>query len=60
MVGIVLVSHSRELARGLADLASQVAGSEVKIEPAFHELHREIWATLKAEVLRGYAQTGGS
>ena len=34
MVGIVLVSHSRELARGLADLASQVAGSEVKIEAA--------------------------
>ena len=33
--------------------------AEVKIEPAFQELHREIWATLKAEVLRGYAQTGG-
>ncbi|HEV3102179.1 MAG TPA: dihydroxyacetone kinase phosphoryl donor subunit DhaM [Candidatus Dormibacteraeota bacterium] len=34
LVGIVLVSHSLELARGLADLASQIAGSEVKIEPA--------------------------
>ena len=34
MVGIVLVSHSLELARGLADLTSQVAGSEVKVEPA--------------------------
>ena len=34
MVGIVLVSHSLELARGLADLASQVAGAEVRIEPA--------------------------
>src|SRR5215472_11272078 len=33
--------------------------AEIKIEPAFHDLHREIWATLKAEVLRGYAQTGG-
>ena len=33
--------------------------AEVKIEPAFHDLHREIWATLKAEVLKGYAQTGG-
>ena len=32
MVGIVLVSHSRDLARGLADLASQVAGTEVKID----------------------------
>jgi PTS hybrid protein len=34
LVGIVLVSHSHELARGLADLASQVAGEGVKIEPA--------------------------
>ena len=33
--------------------------AEVKIEPAFQELQREIWAKLKAEVLRGYAQTGG-
>ena len=34
MVGIVLVSHSAELARGLADLAGQVAGSDVRIEAA--------------------------
>src|ERR1700716_71817 len=34
MVGIVLVSHSAELARGLTDLARQVAGPEVRIEPA--------------------------
>ena len=34
MVGIVLVSHSLELARGLADLASQVAGTEVRVEAA--------------------------
>ena len=33
--------------------------AEVKLERAFHDLHREIWATLKAEVLKGYAQTGG-
>src|SRR5262249_11402198 len=33
--------------------------AEVKIEPAFHGFPRGIWATLKAEVLRGYAQTGG-
>ena len=33
--------------------------AEVKIEPAFHDLHREIWVTLKAEVLKGYARTGG-
>jgi NitT/TauT family transport system ATP-binding protein len=32
---------------------------EVKLERAFHELHREIWKMLKDEVLKGYAQTGG-
>ena len=34
MVGIVLVSHSYELAHGLAALALQVAGAEVRVEPA--------------------------
>ena len=34
MVGIVLISHSAELAQGLANLAAQVAGPEVAIEPA--------------------------
>ncbi|TMC53973.1 MAG: phosphoenolpyruvate--protein phosphotransferase [Chloroflexi bacterium] len=34
LVGIVLVSHSFELAHGLAALASQVAGDEVHVEPA--------------------------
>ena len=30
--------------------------SEVKLDPAFHELHRDIWHRLKAEVVKGYAQ----
>ena len=34
MVGIVVVSHSAELARGVAELASQVAGPDVRIEAA--------------------------
>jgi PTS hybrid protein len=34
MVGIVLVSHSPELAAGLAELAAQMAGPEVAIEAA--------------------------
>ena len=34
MVGIVLVSHSRDLACGLAELASQVAGPEVRVMAA--------------------------
>jgi NitT/TauT family transport system ATP-binding protein len=33
--------------------------SEVKLDPAFHELHREIWQKLKAEVLKGYARSEG-
>ena len=34
MVGIVLVSHSFELAHGLADLTSQVAGADVRTHRA--------------------------
>jgi len=33
--------------------------AEVKLDRAFHELHREIWSKLRDEVLKGYAQTGG-
>jgi NitT/TauT family transport system ATP-binding protein len=33
--------------------------SEVKLDPGFHKLHRDIWQKLKDEVLKGYAQTGG-
>src|SRR6188508_1037753 len=33
--------------------------AEVKLDPAFHKLHHDIWQTLKAEVMKGYAQTGG-
>jgi NitT/TauT family transport system ATP-binding protein len=33
--------------------------ADVKLDPAFHQLHRDIWQTLKAEVMKGYAQTGG-
>jgi NitT/TauT family transport system ATP-binding protein len=32
--------------------------SEVRLEKDFHALHREIWSVLKAEVLKGYAQSG--
>jgi PTS hybrid protein len=34
VVGIVLVSHSAELAKGLAELANQVAGGEAGVFPA--------------------------
>jgi PTS hybrid protein len=34
MVGIVVVSHSSDLAKGLAELAAQMAGPDVRIEAA--------------------------
>jgi NitT/TauT family transport system ATP-binding protein len=34
--------------------------SEVKLDAGFHELHRDIWHRLKAEVVKGYALTGGA
>lgn len=34
--------------------------SEVKLDPMFHELHRDIWHKLKAEVLKGYARSEGA
>jgi sulfonate transport system ATP-binding protein len=32
---------------------------EIKLDHSFHELHREIWQMLKAEVIKGYAQAEG-
>ncbi len=34
--------------------------AEIKLDHAFHELHREIWHKLKAEVIKGYAQAEGA
>jgi NitT/TauT family transport system ATP-binding protein len=34
--------------------------AEVKLDQAFHALHREIWQSLKAEVIKGYAMTEGA
>jgi sulfonate transport system ATP-binding protein len=33
---------------------------EIKLDHAFHELHRDIWHTLKAEVIKGYEHTEGA
>lgn len=33
--------------------------AEIKLDPAFHALHRDIWQSLKAEVIKGYEQTQG-
>lgn len=32
--------------------------TEVRLDKAFHALHREIWGVLKDEVMKGYAQSG--
>jgi NitT/TauT family transport system ATP-binding protein len=34
--------------------------AEVRLDQAFHRLHREIWQKLKDEVLKGYAQAGAA
>ncbi|EJW13228.1 ABC-type nitrate/sulfonate/bicarbonate transport protein [Rhodovulum sp. PH10] len=34
--------------------------AEIKLDKAFHDLHREIWAVLREEVMKGYIQTGGA
>ena len=34
--------------------------AEIKLDHAFHELHRDIWHTLKAEVIKGYEHTEGA
>jgi NitT/TauT family transport system ATP-binding protein len=31
--------------------------TEVRLDKAFHDLHREIWGVLKDEVMKGYAQS---
>jgi len=34
--------------------------AEIKLDQEFHKLHREIWQSLKVEVMKGYAQAEGA
>jgi NitT/TauT family transport system ATP-binding protein len=34
--------------------------AEIRLEPAFHQIHKEIWASLRAEVQKAYAQGEGA
>jgi NitT/TauT family transport system ATP-binding protein len=34
--------------------------AEVRLEPAFHAIHKEIWASLRTEVQKAYAQAEGA
>jgi NitT/TauT family transport system ATP-binding protein len=60
----VVIMSAGPAARIIGDWTVKLARprdiAEVKLEQAFQDLHREIWHTLKAEVLKGYAQTGGA
>jgi NitT/TauT family transport system ATP-binding protein len=59
----VVIMSAGPAARVIGDWRVKLARprdiSEVRLDPAFHELHREIWHMLKAEVIKGYAQTEG-
>jgi phosphoenolpyruvate---glycerone phosphotransferase subunit DhaM len=39
MVGVVVVSHSADIARGVVDLAGQMAGEEVRLEGVGGDSH---------------------
>ena len=39
MVGVVVVSHSADIARGVVDLAGQMAGEEVRMEGVGGDSH---------------------
>jgi NitT/TauT family transport system ATP-binding protein len=59
----VVIMSAGPAARIIGDWTVKLARprdiSEVKLDPEFHALHREIWQSLKAEVIKGYEQTEG-
>jgi NitT/TauT family transport system ATP-binding protein len=59
----VVIMSAGPAARIIGDWTVKLARprdiAEVKLDQAFHHLHREIWQVLKAEVIKGYAQTEG-
>ncbi len=59
----VVIMSAGPAARIIGDYAIPLARprdiSEIKLEPEFHRIHREIWGALKAEVLKGYSQGDG-
>ncbi len=51
---------SRIIGEWRVELARPRDIAEVRLLPAFHDLHREIWSALKDEVVKGYLQTEGA
>jgi len=60
----VVIMSAGPAARIIGDWRVELARprdiSEVKLDRAFHDLHRDIWHMLKAEVVKGYAQAEGA
>ena len=60
----VVIMSAGPAARVIGDWRVKLARprdiGEIKLDHAFHELHRDIWHMLKAEVIKGYAQTEGA
>lgn len=58
----VVVMSAGPSARIIGDFSIPLARprdiSEIKLEPRFQEVHRDIWHLLKKEVLRAYGETG--
>ena len=49
--------ETRPIGEYLIDLPRPRDVAEIRMTPHFLELHEKIWHTMKAEVLKGYAQT---
>ncbi len=56
----VVIMSAGPAARIIGDYAIPLSRprdiADIKLEPAFHQIHREIWSALKAEVMKGYQQ----
>ena len=52
----ILIARGGEVLKALEHLAFRA----LRLDPAFHELHRDIWHKLKSEVIKGYAQSEGA
>lgn len=59
----VVIMSAGPRARIIGDYVIPIARpreiADVRLDPLFHDIHREIWNALKEEVVKGYRQTNG-
>jgi NitT/TauT family transport system ATP-binding protein len=59
----VVIMSAGPAARIIGDWTVRLArprdAAEIRLDAAFHAIHRDIWQVLKGEVMKGYAQSGG-